>query len=158
MLHIVLKKASHFIAFHERNKITKSTVNQEVKSLVTSTCNVKFIIHFYKIHKNLYTTLELSTIVADIINCPVKNANATFILDRGSSANLLNSITVKTLGMNWRKTFSSVEGLCQISQKVRDFAYLIISSRYDKGKIFSFKSLLVDKITNHLLIVVTGRS
>ena len=101
------------------------------------------------IHFNSETVL-LSTAVVCVLNSPISNGTARFILDSGSQVNLLTINCCKKFALNIVKAYTSVQGLGQMSQTIRGKTDLIIGSRYDKNINFNISALLVEKITDKL--------
>nr|CAI5859263.1 unnamed protein product [Callosobruchus analis] len=96
------------------------------------------------------TVVLLPTAVVDVLNGSVKNCTARFLLDSGSQSNLLTTEFCRKFGLKVKKGYSSVQGLGNNIQAVRGTTEVVIASRYDPQKIYSFSAILVDKITDQL--------
>nr|CAI5852393.1 unnamed protein product [Callosobruchus analis] len=87
------------------------------------------------------TVVLLPTAVVDVLNGSVKNCTARFLLDSGSQSNLLTTEFCRKFGL---------KGLGNSIQAVKGTTEVVIASRYDPHKIYSFSAILVDKITDQL--------
>nr|CAI5826090.1 unnamed protein product [Callosobruchus analis] len=94
-------------------------------------------------------TYEANAVV-DVLSGSVKNCTARFLLDSGSQSNLLTTEFCRKFGLKVKKGYSSVQGLGNSIQAVRGTTEVVIASRYDPQKIYSFSAILVDKITDQL--------
>nr|CAI5825781.1 unnamed protein product [Callosobruchus analis] len=93
--------------------------------------------------------------VVDVLNGSVKNCTARFLLDSGSQSNLLTTEFCRKFGLKVKKGYSSVQGLGNSIQAVKGTTEVVIASRYDPQKIYSFSAILVDKITDQLPIQIS---
>lgn len=100
--------------------------------------------------RNQEKTVLLATVTVCVLNSPLQNATARFILDNGSQCNLLTTECCKKLGLRYTKINSSVQGLGQNSQSVRGVTDIIIASRFDQTKKYDVQALVIDHITDKL--------
>nr|CAI5839091.1 unnamed protein product [Callosobruchus analis] len=134
----------------ENNEISATVRSSEVSKMEPTASTSVQGDSFCSVGTDHRGTVLLSTAVVRVNNAAISNSSARFILDSGSQVNLVTFDCCKRLGLTVTKICSSVRGLGQNLQSVKGMVELILVSRYDTGKRFAMRTLVVEKITDKL--------